>query len=201
MKFLCTACDRLVELRRFRLEGAGLLVRCEQCGAESRAEGEPSPRPNVVPLRPDAAPSGFCPKCIAPRLASALSCPQCGLLYDQFAPEEVSPSEELALAWAALQPRWAEPEAHDGFLSLALGQGELASAGRLYRIRLVERPDDAQAQRAREEVVRLALLPSRLNAGAEPARPRRLWLVAAAVLLFVFCLAAVLFLLRMELPS
>jgi hypothetical protein len=209
MKYLCTACERLLELSRFRVEGGELVVQCERCGAESRATlgqaelsraaNSAGGRPNVLTLRPvltgeasdfTAVPGGYCPKCIALRVADSPSCAQCGLVYGNFRAEELSFSEELAAAWRALVPQWSQPEQHDAFLALALRSGELAAAGRLYRIRLVRDPEDALAQRGRDEVVRLALIPSihGLDGGprARALVRRRVKLLALAlVLLFV----------------
>ena len=72
----------------------------------------PAP-PRVVPLRrvddaaalakdaaqapdPFAVPADRCPKCIGPRAEEALSCPHCGLVYVNYRPEDVAPSEESA---------------------------------------------------------------------------------------------------------
>ncbi|WP_342376716.1 hypothetical protein NVS55_35900 [Myxococcus stipitatus] len=218
MKFQCEACERLIPLESFRVEGAFLVVTCQRCGAESRARtavraaeegvgaaqvstvgGAPSPthaasgsegsiparapmnapaasspeRASVAPLRmvrgatPQAAPDdavlftppeGHCPKCVSVRRPTATSCSQCGLVYANFVAEDHTPSAELMAAWRALAARWEEWPEHERFLTMAMGQGELASAGRLYRVRLARVPDDAMAQRAREEVVRRATL-------------------------------------------
>jgi hypothetical protein len=37
VKFLCTHCDRLVEMERFALDGSSLVVTCSACGGENRA--------------------------------------------------------------------------------------------------------------------------------------------------------------------
>lgn len=67
MKFLCGACERLTELRAFRVDAGTLVLTCPACGQETRsspapalAPEEPGPRPvlasttagsNVVELR------------------------------------------------------------------------------------------------------------------------------------------------------
>jgi hypothetical protein len=105
---------------------------------------------------PFAVPPGFCPKCIAARKEGAESCASCGLVYSNFNPSEHELSEPLRAAWLSVLERWDDRDAHDRLLSLAVGRGELAMAGRLYRIRLAQAPDDLYAQRGRDEVVRLA---------------------------------------------
>lgn len=135
--------------------------------------GGPAPTLKVVTLRPSeervreaaalarsgepfAVPPGFCPKCISARKEGADSCAACGLVYANFDPAEQRISESLRAAWLAVLERWDDRDAHDRLLSLAVGQGELAATGRLYRIRLAQAPDDVYAQRGRDEVVRLA---------------------------------------------
>jgi hypothetical protein len=105
---------------------------------------------------PFAVPPGFCPKCIAVRKEGAEACAACGLVYSNFNPSEQELSEPLRAAWLSVLERWDDRDAHDRLLSLAVGRGELAMAGRLYRIRLAQAPDDLYAQRGRDEVVRLA---------------------------------------------
>jgi len=105
---------------------------------------------------PFAVPPGFCPKCISVRKEGGESCAACGLVYANFDPDEQRLSEPLSSSWLSVLERWDDRDAHDRLLSLAVGRGELAAAGRLYRIRLAQAPDDLYAQRGRDEVVRLA---------------------------------------------
>jgi hypothetical protein len=58
VKFLCTHCDRLVEMERFALDGSSLVVTCPACGGESRAASAASP---AAPEPPDAAPADAAP--------------------------------------------------------------------------------------------------------------------------------------------
>ncbi|MBU8899653.1 hypothetical protein KRR26_28985 [Corallococcus sp. M34] len=110
-----------------------------------------------APVRDDfSAPPGFCPKCVSPRREDRESCAACGLVYANFLAEEHRPSEVLAQGWRALRERWADWDAHEQWLAQALARGELAMAGRLYRLQLAQAPEDAQARRGREEVVRRA---------------------------------------------
>jgi hypothetical protein len=132
---------------------------------------------------PFQPPSDRCPKCVAPRPLDKPSCPQCGLVFANFVPEEQGVSEWLKDAWRALLLKWGEGPAHDALVSEATVRGELATLGRLYQIRLAAAPHDLVAQRGRNEVLRLAsLVPS----AAVEQGPARRW---PRVLLGAFFLA------------
>lgn len=154
-------------------------------------------RSESAPLTDDALfepPPGVCPKCVAPRREEALSCPQCGLVYVNYQPEEHPLSDVLADAWRKLAARWEDWDAHDRLMTLAVGRGELAMVGRLYRIRLARAPDDAVARRGRDEVVRRATLvvPSSVEPAGAPNVFRRLKTVAVGVGFIVVLVLAVL---------
>ncbi|MDY7227730.1 hypothetical protein [Hyalangium rubrum] len=135
---------------------------------------------------PLAVPPGFCPKCIAVRKEGAVSCASCGLVYANFNPQEHELSEPLRAAWLTVLERWDDRDAHDRLLSLAVGRGELAMAGRLYRIRLAQAPEDLYAQRGRDEVVRLASAsPVGFAPAAAPASSNRAQLIAGLFFLIV----------------
>jgi hypothetical protein len=175
---LVMTCARCGQESRARPEEA-LVAAVAQTSLEATAPQAPAPRSatapslKVVALRPSeeqvreaaalarsadplAVPDGFCPKCIAVRKEGADSCASCGLVYANFDPGEQQLSEPLRAAWLLVLERWDDRDAHDRLLSLAVGRGELAMAGRLYRIRLAQAPEDLYAQRGRDEVVRLA---------------------------------------------
>ena len=105
---------------------------------------------------PFEVPEGHCPKCIAVRPALASSCAQCGLVFANFKREEVEPSASIADQFQQLLSQWEDVGGHDTMLQTALIGGELASVGRLYRIRLAHVPQDPYAARGRDEVLRLA---------------------------------------------
>lgn len=169
MKFICPACAQLSELDNFRVEGPVLVVQCGFCGTENRVTAEArtaaSARLQLVP--PPEAPSpeapkafdppeGHCPKCIATRPSDALVCTACGLVYDNFRPEEWALSKPLAAVWTEVTGSWEDPAVHERFIAAALASGELPAAGRLYRIWLAAHPRDERARAARDEVLRLA---------------------------------------------
>ncbi|RKH61705.1 hypothetical protein [Corallococcus aberystwythensis] len=157
--------------------------------------------PAVDPLAPDGdpfqAPPGHCPKCVAPIRDDAGSCVACGLVYANFIPDEHQPSEALASEWRALLETWHDWDAHDRLLSQAMGRGELAMAGRLYRLRLARVPGDAQALRARDEVVRRVTSVVSLAAdGPSPATARK---VKSAVMVAVIVVSLLLMLVLFQL--
>lgn len=149
--------------------------------------------PSALEGDPFQAPPGHCPKCVAPMREDAVSCSACGLVFANFIPDEHQPSEVLAGEWRALLEAWHDWDAHDRLLAQALLRGELAMAGRLYRLRLARAPHDAQAQRGRDEVVRRVTTAVPLASdGPSPATARKVKnvvmgsvLVVALVLLLV----------------
>ncbi len=52
MKLLCPACERLVELERFRVEGDALVLTCGKCGAESRVTPDAAGPATFTPAFP-----------------------------------------------------------------------------------------------------------------------------------------------------
>jgi hypothetical protein len=235
VKFLCPKCERLVELRDFKLEGAALVLTCPACGNASRVSAPssaPSPltpiaptstgeRPalqltsfpgasNVVALRspgsdavnaaadaarsgPFEVPAGRCPKCIAPRQAGVPACNQCGLTFAQFDSNQVAPSPWLRAAWVALLSDWGREEHHAELRHRALAEGDLASVGRLYRLRLVASAEDPFAQRGRDEVLRMALVPSTATKPSpltEKLDPKWKYIGVGVILLFCLGLLA-----------
>jgi hypothetical protein len=177
MGVLVMTCARCGQESRARPEEA-LVAAVARSSMEEAPQGPaprsaPAPSLKVVALRPSeeqvreaaalarsedpfAVPSGFCPKCIAARKEGVAACASCGLVYANFSPGEHQVSEPLRAAWLSVLARWDDRDAHDRLVSLAVGRGELAMAGRLYRIRLAQAPEDLYAQRGRDEVVRLA---------------------------------------------
>ncbi len=122
------------------------------------------PAPSADPF---SVPDGYCPKCIAVRPVQSTSCAQCGLVFANFKPEELAPSPAIAEQFQHLLSNWGVIEEHDRLVHAALIQGELATVGRLYRIRLAHAPQDAYAARGRDEVLRLATASSTGLAKAE----------------------------------
>ena len=116
-----------------------------------------------------SVPEGHCPKCIAVRPPQASSCAQCGLVFENFKPEELEPSPVIAEQFQRLLSNWENIEEHDRLLHAALIQGELATVGRLYRIRLAHAPQDGFATRGRDEVLRLATASATALANAKSA--------------------------------
>lgn len=186
MKFLCERCGVVRELGAFRVEGETLVLTCAGCGAETRGEGlapsgvaaTGSAKLRVIPFRagpdpaklaalaarkgPFDAPPDRCPKCIAQRDPAGLACPQCGFVYVNFEPTSMEPSQALGDAWRAVLESWDDPVMHERFFRQSEAEDALATAGRLYRIRLESAPEDPVAARGRDEVLRRAALPPTL---------------------------------------
>ncbi|RKH66688.1 hypothetical protein [Corallococcus llansteffanensis] len=144
---------------------------------------------------PFQAPPGHCPKCVAPKREEDGACAQCGLVYANFLPDEHLPSGVLATEWRALLQTWDDDEAHDRLVTLAVGRGELAMAGRLYRLRLARAPGDVKALRGRDEVVRrvTSVVPLASD-GPSPELARKVKsMVMGAVLLVALMLVVLLF--------
>ncbi len=233
MKFLCTRCERLVELLDFKLEAASLVLTCPSCGGHSRA-GSPASitgeRPalqlksipgtsNVVALRspgsdavaaaaeasataPFGVPAGRCPKCIAPRPSNASTCTQCGLTFSAFDPSQVAPTGWLERAWIDLLADWGNEPLHAKLRVRALAEQDLATVGRLYRLRLVAHAEDPFAQRGRDEVLRLALVPTKAptpNVLTEKIDSK--WKYAWVGLVLIVCLVLLGLMARAMLPS
>jgi uncharacterized Zn finger protein (UPF0148 family) len=208
MNVVCPACERLVPLGAFRVDAGRLYVTCSKCGTESAAEGAPAASPTESPAQPpDAAdpfavPPNRCPKCIALKPSQATACPSCGLSFEGASADAYAPSAELAAQWKDLLTHWAEPEAHEKLVSSSALQGDLASLGRLYRLRLALAPADAIAQQGRDAVLARASAPSAFPVSAKAPKAAQTWRVVAlgvaalGLLVIVFRLIRLLFAMR-----
>ena len=115
---------------------------------------------------PFEVPDGRCPKCVAPRQPKSPTCSQCGLAFAQFDPANVAVAPWLERAWVALLADWGNEAKHAEVRARAQAELDLASVGRLYRLRLAAHGEDPFALRGRDEVLRMALVP---GAKVEPA--------------------------------
>jgi len=143
---------------------------------------------------PFTVPEDRCPKCVAPKpLGGGLSCHQCGLVFANFVAVESEPSGELKAAWKELAAHWDDAAFHDRVLAGAAVRGDLASAGRLYRIHLARRPRDPMASRGRDEVIRLAATTTPLRPDPLPVDPEKAKkvLVGVAAIFLAFSLILV----------
>jgi hypothetical protein len=152
------------------------------------------------PDDPFRVPEDRCPKCIALLTGvRAESCPHCGLVFAIGQDSDYRPPSPLSEEWVQLLSNWNVAAAHDAFVAKAAFQNELASVGRLYRLRLATAPGDPVAQRGRDEVLRLAAAPTLVVPRTYPseAPPRRwpIWLALAAGV--VVLVSAVVFMLRL----
>lgn len=77
MKVLCPHCERLVELERFRVEGAAVVVSCPRCAAETRLEAPGLAAPaTAAASAPGAARSSVPPPVMPGPRVSLASDPQ-----------------------------------------------------------------------------------------------------------------------------
>lgn len=96
-----------------------------------------------------------------------------------------SREEEADAAWAEVEARWQDDEAHRAFLARHPDLESLAEAGRRYRKAMEERPGDAVALRWRDEVLKratviaMAQLPRTAPPRRVPSGLRRALLLAA----------------------
>jgi hypothetical protein len=121
-----------------------------------------------------------CPKCNT--VKSGPSCPVCGLVFARFEEgvfeEGVAP--EIVDLWKAVEADWEDRAVHAIFVENALARGEAGYAAACYRWR----GDDPVAE------AYLELLGGRLvdimNAtGSTRIKRRQLWMVVAAVVVFL----------------
>jgi hypothetical protein len=103
---------------------------------------------NIVSMRFQTV----CPKCQRERMPAPPgkedACARCGLLvarWDGFK-VEIPSLPPLDAAWADLQNRWADDDAHRKFLDLAADLGGLDLAAAHYRTVRDERPSDVRAE-------------------------------------------------------
>jgi hypothetical protein len=149
VKFLCPACERLLDLERFSLEGAALVVTCQRCGASSRtgadqaaaASTRPGSTPrmslvssphasNVVALKAPAveAVQRAAADADAPWVVPATLCPKC------LAPRGAGPAcAACGLTFDGFRPSMVEPPGwlRTGWLELLRDWGNDARHERL----------------------------------------------------------------------
>jgi hypothetical protein len=134
-------------------------------------------------------PDTHCPKCLAPR-ADGPSCARCGLQATRAEPAAFAPPEWLAVAWIDALQTWGDDAVHARMLATAISTEALASLGRLYRIRLVDCPDDPWALRYLDEIRASASLPILKPLPADQPIRSYMWLRAAvSIATIVICLA------------
>ncbi len=98
----------------------------------------------------------ICPKCQRERRPDESSCARCGLSsanWDRYAP---GASDVLDEAWADLQTRWNDDDAHRKFLETAAGADALDVAAAHYRSRRDEGRSDARSEQGLRRAASLA---------------------------------------------
>lgn len=103
-----------------------------------------------------------CPKCGKTRKADDQSCARCGLTFALWKPEASPASSKMDARgeelWTRIQASWSDSAIHEDFLKHCLQAGTLAAAGRLYRQRLDDHPEDAIAAQMQGQVLAKAAL-------------------------------------------
>lgn len=194
----CTACGKQQQLSLSEASGGAVVPEAAETKAPAKVGPPATVRvPPSAPAAPRAqsiapsfeVPPGFCPKCVAPRTRQAASCPACGLVFANASASALQPSTGLAAAFEKLAANWADAPAHVRFLQQAAAGGELAVAGRLYRIRLAQAPNDALARTSLEATVKMASAPVSIAAiksaptpEAVPGRRKKLIMMAITLL-------------------
>jgi PilZ domain-containing protein len=115
------------------------------------------------------------------------SCPRCGLTFALWTPAQAAEALQLddkgQVLWAETLGAWLAAEKHDAFLKHCSLLGLLAVAGRCYRQRLDEAPEDAVAIQMQERVMAMATATFiRPPPVAARAITRNVWFWAAIVL-------------------
>lgn len=203
MKYVCDGCNRLVDLLAFEIVEEGLEVVCPACGGKSRggvALAAPPPKPASAAPPPRATAhwprAMVCPKCAAPRPPGRPDCARCGLVFERFNPEDFALPEPLESLWKDLGSRWSDPASHERFLDACSAAERLTEAVRRYRLKAEQDPNDAIAQRYRDDLIErlmaAAALPSRSEDRGER---RRRWNIAVAGLVMLGIAALAFFLL------
>jgi hypothetical protein len=192
--FSCPACRQLSPMSGVALEAGVLCVICGVCGevvpVSTHAMGSSGVQPvdsGAVPSQrpkdPFKPPKDTCPKCIAPRFVTAGACRKCGLVFKHFSPRSVAPSKRLARGWSDLVLRWSDSVQHTTFQQLAVAEGELEGATRLYAIWLAHLPRDPWGLKAKDDLAMLATI----AAASRQQRPswvsRRVLLAVASLLI------------------
>jgi hypothetical protein len=146
--------------------------------------------------KPFDVPPGHCPKCISRRAPDALACPSCGLTFSTAEENAFAPSAWLESEWLKLLNSWGDDAQHEALRIAAMNQSELAQLGRLYRLRLADLPTDPYATRGRDEVLRLAVLPSVTSRQMKQEPQTPVWKYVALTVIILGCLVALFVLVR-----
>ena len=137
---------------------------------------------------PFAIPQDVCPKCIALRAPSP-SCPHCGILFESFDEATVLPPKWLREEWVEVLRDWGNELKHGQLRRKAQQTDDLATVGRLYRLRQAFVPEDPMAAEGRAEVLRLAAVAMSFRAPSSDEelelRRKKVLLWGAFLLVFV----------------
>jgi hypothetical protein len=125
-----------------------------------------------------------CPKCQRRRDDETTNaCSRCGLVFSYWNPEKaaqvVKLDEKAEALWTQVRRSWRDESKHDAFLKYCSLAGQLAAAGRCYRLRLDKTGDDEMAMKMQERIVAMATLSmARPTMAAKPVtRTQWFWMI------------------------
>jgi hypothetical protein len=125
-----------------------------------------------------------CPKCSRRREEETTNaCSRCGLVFAFWNPDKAAQviklDEKAEAMWTAVRRSWRDESKHDAFLKYCSMAGQLAAAGRCYRLRLDKTPDDEMATKMQERIVAMATLTmARPTIPAKPVtRTQWFWMI------------------------
>ncbi len=163
---------------------------CAPPASQVRAVPEPSAPPREKHGRPFHSAAGLLPQVHRRAEGGRGGVPLLRARVRALRPEEFHGSPALHSTWLGVLELWESKGAHDKVLALASERGELAILGRFYRIRLAHFPEDAQAKRGREEVLRLAAAGSGLMPSSPPDKRAKMKVAMQGLLVFALVVVA-----------
>lgn len=132
--------------------------------------------------RPLEIPETNCPKCLTLR-GDGPSCRACGLTFGSVPTAYLDPPAWLEAAWKDLLLVWGNDARHALVRESAANSGVLADLGRLYRIRLVDYPDDPYAAKGLHEILRTVSAVAQFSPRKPPGGTLKIVLTVLALVL------------------
>ena len=199
MKYVCEACERLVEPRAYGVERGALQLVCPRCEGTTVSTAEHAQAAVIpLPLRADAPSlevvpppevvpaSERCPKCASPKRGRS-SCAKCGLVFALYAPQLDAALETMRSDFTQVLEHWGTPEAQQ--VIDRAGVGRLGTFARLCRHHLADYPEDSRAsallQLLHERSVALTLASSPADEERTSSLSRQQVVLVAALVMVI----------------
>lgn len=162
MKYICSACERIVTPCSTTVRDEQVSLECPKCGNLEKLNIEPQNsktsqhsekiKNEGVQQNVKSKNAERCPKCGFEKNRSE-ACPNCGLIYEKWADKNQSDApEHLAFLWENLQKNWTDDLSHQNFIKASLDSGSLAFAAQCYRTQ-----DDDIAKKQLEKLTTLGV--------------------------------------------